>query len=217
MNKSMENLTKVLVAVEYELNGNNDREVKTLMNTYRTLLDKFKELPSESEVLTEIIEILTKHKIKLQELHEKVENIVSTMIVNREYKILDNLVEIDRRIEKSISDISLIIKSYNRFLNKPENNKVAILSRTKNRAISLLKQIVGENCDALINDKHSYVVQDDEKTYYAFGYSQSIRGRKFNEIYIDKDANFTDKEFNILGSTVHPKGGYTLQDCIKFI
>lgn len=217
MNKSMENLTKVLVAVEYELNGNNDREVKTLMNTYRTLLDKFKESPFDTEVLTQCIDKFTKHKIKLQELHEKVENGISNMIFNRKYKIVDNLVEIDRRMEKSIVDINFIIESYNRVLNKPINNKVAIFSRNKNRAISLLKQIVGENCEGLMNDKHSYVLQDDKKTYYAFGYSQSIRGRKFNEIYIDKDANFTDKEFNILGSTVHPKGGYTLQDCIKFI
>jgi hypothetical protein len=105
MKTVMKNLDLVLERVESELENHNTQSTKTLMNTYRNLLQRFRELRYGDSKLVEYNKPLLTHKDKLTELHSLVEDAITNALERNEFKYADNLAIISERVLYSIRDI----------------------------------------------------------------------------------------------------------------
>lgn len=111
MNKTLENMELVLEKIQTELKFDTKdfRFVKTLTNTYRILLDKFRISLSNKEI-KQYENNLLEHKATFSTIQSNAENELTSRITNGDYISANILAEINRRLEYSKIEIDNIIK-----------------------------------------------------------------------------------------------------------
>lgn len=104
MNNLMRNLENVVdQANAYSVDS---RELKTLMNTYRTLLQR---VPSRG-ISNEHLHQFDNHKESLKSTLESVECKINDKLKQREFKYADDYAEVTYRITKALVDINSILR-----------------------------------------------------------------------------------------------------------
>ena len=116
MKNTIENMKLTLAHANYELEKRNSKEAKALMNTYRTLYGKILDLSYENfnalKEDTDLLPELKSHIEILKVLEEKSSKILTVLIESNNYRDADNVAEVEKRINRAISDLSrLVFKS----------------------------------------------------------------------------------------------------------
>lgn len=105
MEQTIKNMELILVNVNKELTLNNYSSSKTLMNTYKTLCDRFLRMSPSSKDIGKHIENLNKQQAVLEATFKTVENLIHEKLLKRKYKEADTLTETNRRIENVKRDL----------------------------------------------------------------------------------------------------------------
>ncbi|MGK4040774.1 hypothetical protein AB0Y20_00635 [Heyndrickxia oleronia] len=115
MEQTFKNMSITLMSVELQLGKHGTQEAKTLMNTYRNLLNKFYRLPqTEIEKLKIFKNEWIKHKSKIEELIKITDMKIETNLKRGLYKNADNLTVVSERLERSLRSVNDIIKLSNK-------------------------------------------------------------------------------------------------------
>ena len=140
----MENLTlnleNVLTKAEEEVE--NSRSLKTLMNTYRTILNRTRSLDISEEVLLRLKE----HKGRLKSLLVIAEDKINKNLTKKDYKTTDNYAEVTSRISKALLDIQYTLEHYNKniFVDPGRDYTVYSLTNFDGKRTQYKKKISGD-------------------------------------------------------------------------
>jgi predicted transcriptional regulator with HTH domain len=111
MEQTIINLGLLIESAKNGLKNNDFKQVKTIMNTYRTLLERFTYLNYSDKRIDEYRITLSDYQKQLEKLHANTDELIQKYILNNDYKNTNDLAEISRRAEKCSTDIKGILDS----------------------------------------------------------------------------------------------------------
>ena len=189
LNETVRNMELIITEMKGQFVGNSEnyKALKTLSNSYHTLLKQLLANPDNLKELTNM-ESLECQKSDLINLKNRLETTsIPALLIISEYTMVNHVTTATTKLIDSIRDMEYLL---DRYVYEFHRKKVAVISNYKEQAKSMVANVVEKLGEEIINDK--YYLTDSEvntKSYTitAYKYSDFLKGRRFDEIYVDND------------------------------
>lgn len=197
MENTIKNMELILTKMGIELGNNGVNQAKTLSNTYSSLLKQYMEGINYNSLLPlSHTESLNWQRAIVLQHFDKVNQMINNKLKEAEYVAANNLSVVSDKLTRSASDLKGLIGRDARIDNLPQNKvkesekikHVAIFGKDFNSSqvqfTKLRSQFLDEIKSELFNGKMS-IFRVDGMEVRAVKYSDSFRGLRLDEIYID--------------------------------
>jgi hypothetical protein len=189
-NQTVKNMKLIILEMNKQTRSEhvNYGALKTLSNSYQTLLRQLFTNPESISTIDDMNELEYQHK-KLLELKDCLETqSIPELLSYGDYSSVNNITTTTTKLGDSISDINKLLIQYI----YPKHRKlVGIFGVNINSAACMLDMLVDMSGEKMLENRshlhNERSIVTKSISYIAREYGDSYRGRRFDEVYVDRN------------------------------
>ncbi|MEK4025307.1 hypothetical protein [Sporosarcina sp. FSL W7-1283] len=203
-NQTVQNMKLIILEMNKQSDTANYAALKTLSNSYQTLLRQLFANTKAVESVKDMNELEYQHK-KIANLKRYLEaQSIPELLSNEEYVSVNHLTTTTTKLGDSISDIENLL---NRHIYPMHRKHIAIIGQDVNSAFEQLNILMDKSDEKILErrDYHPNELSIITKSflYLARKYSDNYRGRRFDEVHVDR--NLDSEKMSIVSTFAKDK------------